>query len=44
MVMKVMGHTDARTAMQYQHPQLDPIRDAIHGRNSRHRKEHPQVH
>ena len=36
MVMKVMGHTDARTAMQYQHPALDPIREAIDQRNPRH--------
>ena len=33
MVMKVMGHTDARTAMQYRHPVLDPIREAIDQRN-----------
>jgi len=33
MVIKVMGHTDARTAMQYQHPVLDPIREAIDQRN-----------
>jgi integrase len=33
MVMKVMGHTDTRTAMQYQHPTLDPIREAIDQRN-----------
>ena len=26
MVMKVMGHTDVRTAMRYQHPILDPVR------------------
>jgi hypothetical protein len=36
MVMRVMGHTDARTAMQYQHPVLDPIREAIDQRNLRH--------
>lgn len=42
MVMKVMGHTDARTAMQYQHPQLDPIRDAIDERNSRHNSRHSE--
>lgn len=34
MVMKVMGHTDARTAMQYQHPGLDPIREATDQRKS----------
>jgi hypothetical protein len=42
MVMKVMGHTDARTAMQYQHPQLDPIRDAIDERSSRHNSRHSE--
>ena len=42
MVMKVMGHTDARTAMQYQHPQLDPIRDAIDERNSSHNSRHSE--
>jgi len=40
MVMKVMGHTDARTAMQYQHPLLDPIREAIDQRNLRHNSRH----
>jgi hypothetical protein len=34
MVMKVMGHTDVRTAMRYQRPILDPVREtttnAIH--------------
>jgi integrase len=43
MVMKVMGHTDARTAMQYQHPGLDPIRDAIDQRNLRHNSRHSEV-
>lgn len=32
-VMKSMGHTDMRTAMRYQHPKLDGIRDAINQRN-----------
>lgn len=36
MVMKVMGPIDVRTAMRYQHPILDPVRDAIDLRNSRH--------
>lgn len=35
MVMKVMGRTDVRTAMRYQHPILDPVREAIDQRNSR---------
>jgi hypothetical protein len=29
MVMNVMGHTDVRTAMRYQHPVLDSVREAI---------------
>jgi hypothetical protein len=40
MVMKVMGHTDVRTAMRYQHPILDPVREAIDQRNSRHNPRH----
>jgi integrase len=28
-VMNVMGHTDVRTAMRYQHPVLDSVREAI---------------
>ncbi len=28
MVMNVMGHTDVRTAMRYQHPVLDSVRQA----------------
>ena len=28
MVMNVMGHTDIRTAMRYQHPVLDSVREA----------------
>jgi len=43
MVMKVMGHADARTAMHYQHPTLDPIRDAIDQRNLRHNSRHSEV-
>jgi len=43
MVMKVMGHTDARTAMHYQHPALDPIRDAIDQRNLRHNSRHSEL-
>jgi integrase len=38
MVMKVMGHTDVRTSMRYQHPGLDPIRKAIDQRNLRHNR------
>ena len=28
-VMKVMGHKNVRTAMRYQHPELDIVRDAL---------------
>jgi integrase len=28
-VMKTMGHKDVRTAMKYQHPELDIVRDAL---------------
>jgi integrase len=42
-VMKVMGHTDVRTAMRYQHPILDPVRDAIVQRNSRHNPRHNEL-
>ena len=42
MVMKVMGHADARTAMHYQHPALDPIREAIDQRNLRHNSRHSE--
>ena len=28
-VMKTMGHKDVRTAMRYQHPELDIVRDAL---------------
>lgn len=40
MVMKVMGHSDVRTAMRYQHPVLDSIREAIDQRNLRHNSRH----
>jgi len=43
MVMKAMGHTDARTAMHYRHPGLDPIREAIDQRNLRHNSRHSEV-
>lgn len=44
MVMKVMGHEDARTAMRYQHPALDPVREAIDQRNLRHNSRHSELH
>ncbi len=43
MVMKVMGHTDVRTAMRYQQPILDPVRDAIDQRNLRHNPRHSEL-
>ncbi len=38
-----MGHTDALTVMQYQHPVLDPIREAIDQRNLRHNLRHSEL-
>jgi integrase len=43
MVMKVMGHTDVRTAIRYQHPALEPIRTAIDQRNLRHNSRHSEL-
>ena len=43
MVMKMMGHTDVRTAMRYQHPILDPVREAIDQRNSGHNPHHIEM-
>ncbi|MGA7892071.1 MAG: tyrosine-type recombinase/integrase [Candidatus Sulfotelmatobacter sp.] len=43
MVMKVMGHRGTRTAMHYQHPLLDPIREAIDQRNLRHKPRHNEL-
>ena len=42
-VMKVMGHTDVRTSMRYQHPALDSLREAIAERNSRHNPRHSEL-
>jgi len=42
MVMKAMGHADARTAMHCQHPALDPVREAIDQRNLRHNSRHSE--
>jgi len=39
-VMKTMGHRDVKTAMQYQHPELESIRVVINDRNSRHNLRH----
>jgi len=35
LVRDVMGHADLRTTMIYQHPDLEPLRDAIDHRNQR---------
>lgn len=35
LVRDVMGHTDLRTTMLYQQPDLEPLRDAIDRRNHR---------
>src|ERR1700675_477094 len=43
MVMNVMGHTDIRTAMRYQHPVLDSVREAIDQRNIRHKPRHNEL-
>jgi len=43
MVMNVMGHSDVRTAMRYQHPGLDPVREAIDQRNLRHKPRHNEL-
>jgi hypothetical protein len=43
MVRKVMGHTDVRTAMRYQHPILHPAREIIDQRNSRHNLRHSEA-
>ena len=33
-VMKVMGHRDFKTAMRYQHPEVDVVRVALNGNQS----------
>jgi site-specific recombinase XerD len=33
-VMKTMGHKDVKTAMQYQHPELEIVRQALNHNNS----------
>jgi hypothetical protein len=43
MVMNVMGHADVRTAMRYQHPVLDSVREAIDQRNLRHKPRHNEL-
>src|SRR5207248_9888813 len=39
-VMKTMGHKDVKTAMQYQHPEVEHVRDVINSRNARHNLRH----
>jgi integrase len=39
-VMKAMGHRDVKTAMQYQHPELESVRIIINDRNARHNLRH----
>jgi hypothetical protein len=39
-VMKTMGHREAKTAMQYQHPELESTPVVINDRNSRHNLRH----
>jgi len=33
-VMKTMGHKDVKTAMQYQHPEMEIVRQALNHNNS----------
>ena len=35
-LMKALGHADAQTAMKYQHPGLEKIREAVNARNQEH--------
>lgn len=39
-LMKVAGHADIKTAMKYQHPETDSIREAIERRNQCHNSRH----
>jgi integrase len=43
LVMKAMGHSDVRTAMRYQHPALDSLREVIDQRNLRHNSRHNEL-
>jgi integrase len=38
-VMKTMGHKDVKTAMQYQHPEVDLVRQALNHNNTRAEKD-----
>jgi integrase len=43
LVMKAMGHSHVRTAMRYQHPALDSLREVIDQRNLRHNSRHSEL-
>jgi len=43
LVMKAMGHSDVRTAMRYQHPAFDSLREVIDQRNLRHNSRHSEL-
>ena len=43
-VMKSMGHADVRTAMKYQHPDLNVLRDALNARENSSEKCHKKCH
>ena len=40
LVMESLGHKDVKTAMKYQHPELEGVRDVL---NSRHTLRHTGV-
>lgn len=42
-VMRIMGHSEVKTTMRYQHPGLDSIREAIEARNAEQGKRREQV-
>ena len=43
LVMNAMGHSDVRTAMRYQHPALDSLREVIEQRNLLHNSRHTEL-
>ena len=47
LIMKTMGHSDAKTAMVYQHPAIEAVRKAVDARNlsrlERHNSRHSPV-
>ena len=42
-VMKAMGQSDVRTALRYQTPAVDSVREAIDQRNLRHNPRHNEI-